>query len=214
MNAKSIGLLILGSAILLSLPLRAQQEQYIVNGCVVTVQPLDPPAAAPAPTTLDRLEAAFYGGTISLRVAVQMVNQISYAGGNDFIEQHGYDPTTMPAGSMRDAHTQIISAIEYDRRLDALINAINAAIEESNEAKQAANAQAEEQARRAAIKESKRRARQLYPDIADPNSALCKKWYEIYNEMSAAGTLPDSPDRVLIITVRAANLLHIMPRSE
>ncbi len=172
------------------------------------------PSPIPQSTALDRLEVGFYGGTISPVVAARMINKIPEAGGFDFIDKNHVDPTQLRNPSVRSQFATAIAAVEFDRRRAALVEAINAAIDEQNAStKNAQPASEVDAATKAAIQESKARARLLYPDLKDANSALSKKWTEVYAQMQAAGTLPDSTDLPLIISVRAANLLHITPSS-
>lgn len=266
------------TGLLIAGPLVAQTTSYRVtdgNGTTVTVTPLVPtlhphgsrsvPDAdartAPAPpappaqaTALDRLEAGFYGGTISAAVAARMVDKIPEAGGFDFIDKHGYDPSAFTNAGSRAPFAQAIAAIEFDRRREVLVEAINATIDEQNAAARStppapkrtrptpepqatapaydwnrqmtrnlaaesaapqpqATAPAGDWNRQTAMEDSKRRARLLYPDLKDPNSVLSAKWTEVYEEMKSGGTLPDSTDLPFLISVRAANLLHIMPRA-
>lgn len=176
---------------------------------------LDPPPAQP--TTLDRLEAGFYGGTVSTTVAARMVSKISSPSAQDIIDRTGFDPSLLTSANARQTYAPAIAAIEFARRLSNLVDAINAAIDEQNAAVQTAPpapsppAPKQDAAAKTSMQDSKLRARLLYPDLKDPNSALAKKWTEVYEQMKAAGTLPDSPDLPFLISVRAANLLHIMP---
>ena len=176
------------------------------------------PAPALQPTALDYLEAAFYGGTISPAVAAQRVSHIPEAGGFAWIAQNGYDPTQLDAGRFRTALAPQIKAVEFDRRLHGLIDAINAAIKEQNATNKTAGpapvaAQAPaEQAFQARVEASKQKANALYPSFKDADSPISQKWTEVYERLRANNdplvTQPN-PDLPLIVAQMAAAELRI-----
>ncbi len=179
-------------AVLTGTPLHAQNH-YIVDGRVVTVFPINPPRPSdpvrpPQHTALDHLEAAFFSGTISPAVAAQRVCRIPEAGGFAWIKQNGYDPSAMGAGKFRDALAPTIAAIESDRRLHSLINAINAAIDEQNEANKQLTPTPVTQsneiapslpaatASKSEVQKAQQEAMRLYPELAEAGSALNEKF--------------------------------------
>ena len=62
-----------------------------------------------------------------------------------------------------------------------------------------------------ALQESRVAARRLYPSIRVKDSALAKKWTEIYEALPPNDPLHSDPDAPLKITIRAANQLGILP---
>lgn len=84
---------------------------------------------------LSKLENAFYSGAVSLHDAVRLVERLPTAGGvQAIINQVGFDPSLLTTPQSRKVYAVQIEAIQYERRLDALIDAINASVSAHNAA--------------------------------------------------------------------------------